>query len=141
MLPRSLRPATYPPSAELTCPALLPSGSAPSLPSLPTHAFVPIPMAQPPNPTTSSHSARYLRLVDVLRYEGTFEPRFDVEHATAWLAWAHGARWLVRMLFESYALATAHGDARVPLPSGIPEVCELIEHLDRVFLNLVIYSL
>ncbi|TFY59186.1 hypothetical protein EVJ58_g5935 [Rhodofomes roseus] len=41
-----------------------------------------------------------------------------------------------RMLFESYALATAHGDARIPLPSGIPEVCELIEHLDRVFLNL-----
>ncbi|KAH9841333.1 uncharacterized protein C8Q71DRAFT_845548 [Rhodofomes roseus] len=90
----------------------------------------------PPNPTTSSHSARYLCLIEVLRCKGTFEPRFDVEHATAWLAWAHGARWLVRMLFESYALATAHGDTRIPLPSGIPEVCELIEHLDCVFLNL-----
>ncbi|TFY51783.1 hypothetical protein EVJ58_g10386 [Rhodofomes roseus] len=84
-------------------------------------------MAQPPNPTTSSHSARYLRLIEVLRCEGTFEPRFDVEHATAWLAWAHGARWLVRPLT---ATPTS------PLLSGIPEVCELIEHLDRVFLNL-----
>ncbi|KAH9828652.1 uncharacterized protein C8Q71DRAFT_863831 [Rhodofomes roseus] len=40
------------------------------------------------------------------------------------------------MLFKSYALVITHGDARIPLPSGIPKVCELIEHLDRVFLNL-----
>ncbi|KAH9829011.1 uncharacterized protein C8Q71DRAFT_863568 [Rhodofomes roseus] len=117
-------------------PLLVLSGSSPSLPSPPAPAFSPTPMAQPPNPTTSSHSARYLCLIDVLQYKGLFEPRFDVEHATAWLAWAHGARWLMQMLFESYALATAHGDARIPLLSSIPEVRELIEHLDRVFLNL-----
>ena len=110
----------------------------------------------PPNPSTIVYTTRFYRLVDLIRDERVVEPRLNPDSDLEWLAWAHGARWLIvraffrlvllvsptclrsaqRMLFDSRSRAVAHGDASLPLVRRYSDVQDLIEYLDQVFLTL-----
>ena len=110
----------------------------------------------PPNPSTIVYTTRFYRLVDLLRDERVVEPRLNPDSDLEWLAWAHGARWLIvraffrlvlhvsptflrstqRMLFDSRSRAVAHGDASLPLVRRYSDVQDLIEYIDQVFLTL-----
>ncbi|EPS96703.1 hypothetical protein FOMPIDRAFT_1053066 [Fomitopsis schrenkii] len=67
-----------------------------------------------PNATAAVYALRFCRLLEILRDERATEPRLTTRNHAEWLAWAHGARWLVRMLFDSRAQAVVHGDAALP---------------------------
>lgn len=50
-------------------------------------------------PTAQAYSARYLRLVELLKGEASVEPRYNSKDPGEWLIWVHGVRWmLVRTL-------------------------------------------
>ncbi|EPS93666.1 hypothetical protein FOMPIDRAFT_1055777 [Fomitopsis schrenkii] len=48
-----------------------------------------------PNATAVVYSLRFCRLLEILRDERATEPRLTTCNHAEWLAWAHGARWLV----------------------------------------------
>lgn len=48
-----------------------------------------------PNATAAVYSLRFCRLLEILRDERATEPRLTTRNHAEWLAWAHGARWLV----------------------------------------------
>ncbi|EPS93010.1 hypothetical protein FOMPIDRAFT_94388 [Fomitopsis schrenkii] len=89
-----------------------------------------------PNATAAVYSLRFCRLLEILRDERATEPRLTTRNHAEWLAWAHGARWLVRMLFDSRARAVAHGDAALPSVRSQSDVQALVEYLDEVFATL-----
>ncbi|EPS93769.1 hypothetical protein FOMPIDRAFT_1055674 [Fomitopsis schrenkii] len=89
-----------------------------------------------PNTTAAVYSLRFFRLLELLRDERAAEPRLTTRNHAEWLAWGHGARWLVRMLFDSRARAVAHGDASLPSVCSQSDIQALVEYLDKVFATL-----
>ncbi|TFY60822.1 hypothetical protein EVJ58_g4905 [Rhodofomes roseus] len=81
-------------------------------------------------PGQSPYVVRFYRLLKLLRHER--EPRPLPHDLTAWLAWAHGSRWLLRMLFESRSIAVASGDISLPSICQTPSVHALVVYLDTV---------
>ncbi|TFY56503.1 hypothetical protein EVJ58_g7602 [Rhodofomes roseus] len=87
-------------------------------------------------PGQSPYVVRFYRLLKLLRHKRDLEPRLLPHDPTAWLAWAHGSRWLLRMLFESCSIAVASGDISLPSVRQTPSVHALIVYLDTVFATL-----
>ncbi|KAH9840310.1 uncharacterized protein C8Q71DRAFT_486023 [Rhodofomes roseus] len=87
-------------------------------------------------PGQSPYVVRFYRLLELLRHERDLEPRLLPHDPTAWLAWAHGSRWLLRMLFESRSIAVASGDISLPSVRQTPSVHALIVYLDTIFATL-----
>ncbi|KAH9834233.1 uncharacterized protein C8Q71DRAFT_771841 [Rhodofomes roseus] len=87
-------------------------------------------------PGQSPYVVRFYCLLELLRHERDLEPRLLPHNPTAWLAWAHGSRWLLRMLFESRSIAVASGDISLPSVRQTPSVHALIVYLDTVFATL-----
>ncbi|EPS97355.1 hypothetical protein FOMPIDRAFT_1052569 [Fomitopsis schrenkii] len=92
--------------------------------------------AHHPNATTAVYSLQFCRLLEILRDEQATEPRLTTHNHTEWLAWAHGAGWLVCMLFDSRTRAVAHGDAALPSVRSQSDIQALVEYLDKVFAML-----
>ncbi|EPS92822.1 hypothetical protein FOMPIDRAFT_94129 [Fomitopsis schrenkii] len=90
-----------------------------------------------PNTTAAVYSLRFCGLlVEILQDEQATKPRLTTCNHTEWLTWAHSARWLVCMLFDSCAWAVAHGDAALPSVRSQSDVQALVEYLDEVFAML-----
>lgn len=47
------------------------------------------------DPSTAAHATRYLRLVEILRFESLVKPRYNADSPKEWLAWVHNARWMI----------------------------------------------
>ncbi|TFY60824.1 hypothetical protein EVJ58_g4903 [Rhodofomes roseus] len=98
-------------------------------------------------PGQSPYVVRFYCLLELLRHEHDLEPHLLPHDPTAWLAWAHGSRWLLvcpsprtcvlqRMLFESRSIAVASGDISLPSVHQTPSVHALVVYLDTVFATL-----
>ncbi|EPS93785.1 hypothetical protein FOMPIDRAFT_92653 [Fomitopsis schrenkii] len=89
-----------------------------------------------PNATATVYSLRFCCLLEILRDERATEPCLTTHNHAEWLAWAHGTRWLMHMLFDSRVRAVAHGDAALPSVRSQSDIQALIEYLDKVFAML-----
>ncbi|TFY55771.1 hypothetical protein EVJ58_g8040 [Rhodofomes roseus] len=87
-------------------------------------------------PGQSPYVVRFYRLLKLLRHKRDLEPHLLPHDPTAWLAWAHGSRWLLCMLFESHSIAVASGDISLPSVCQTPSVHALVVYLDTVFATL-----
>ncbi|EPS93778.1 hypothetical protein FOMPIDRAFT_1055684 [Fomitopsis schrenkii] len=54
-----------------------------------------------PNATATVYSLQFCCLLEILWDKRATEPCLTTRNHAEWLTWAHGARWLVRMLFDS----------------------------------------
>ncbi|EPS99984.1 hypothetical protein FOMPIDRAFT_1050079 [Fomitopsis schrenkii] len=82
---------------------------------------------------TNAHRVRFSRLIDVLRADLAVEPRYRASNNHEWLAWAHGTRWHLRALFESYCIVVAHEPDALPSPLAVAPVTRLLDYFDSVF--------
>ncbi|EPS97341.1 hypothetical protein FOMPIDRAFT_93648 [Fomitopsis schrenkii] len=89
-----------------------------------------------PNTTAAVYSLQFCHLLEILQDEWATEPCLTTRNHTKWLAWAHGARWLVCMLFDSRARAVVHGDVALPSVCSQSDVQALVKYLDKVFATL-----
>lgn len=107
------------------------------------------------DPSATAHATRYLRLVEVLRFESLVEPRYDADSPEEWLAWAHNARWMIvrseapgvfsrlfetdrrpqRAMYESRTHSLMLGVDSLRAPRSFPEIDGLIRYLDEVFFH------
>ncbi|KAH9829010.1 uncharacterized protein C8Q71DRAFT_791910 [Rhodofomes roseus] len=87
-------------------------------------------------PGQSPYDVHFYRLLELLLHEHNLEPHLLPHDPTAWLAWAHGSRWLLRMLFESRSIAVASGDISLPSVHQTPSVHALVVYLDTIFATL-----
>ncbi|EPS94210.1 hypothetical protein FOMPIDRAFT_1055292 [Fomitopsis schrenkii] len=81
----------------------------------------------------NAHRVRFARLLDVLRADLAVEPRYRASNDREWLAWAHGTRWHLRALFESYCAVVAHEPDALPSPLAVAPVTRLLDYFDSVF--------
>ncbi|EPS99697.1 hypothetical protein FOMPIDRAFT_1050480 [Fomitopsis schrenkii] len=83
--------------------------------------------------TINAHQVRFSRLLDILRADLAVEPRYRTSNDCEWLAWAHGTRWHLHALFESYCVVIAHEPDALPSPLTVAPVTRLLDYFDSVF--------
>ncbi|EPT05427.1 hypothetical protein FOMPIDRAFT_87978 [Fomitopsis schrenkii] len=83
--------------------------------------------------TTNAHRVCFLRLLDVLHTNLAVKPHYRISNDCEWLAWAHGTRWHLRALFESYCVVVAHEPDALPSPLPVAPVMRLLDYFDSVF--------
>ncbi|EPS93306.1 hypothetical protein FOMPIDRAFT_91015 [Fomitopsis schrenkii] len=81
----------------------------------------------------NAHRVCFSRLLDVLCAVLAVEPRYRASNDREWLAWAHGTRWHLRALFESYCAVVAHEPDALPSPLAVAPVTQLLDYFDSVF--------
>ncbi|EPS95469.1 hypothetical protein FOMPIDRAFT_1054194 [Fomitopsis schrenkii] len=83
--------------------------------------------------TVNAHRIRFARLIDVLLADAAIEPQYQPSRSREWLAWAHGARWHLRAVLESYCHVTAAEPGSLPSPFAYREIKEMLDYFDEVF--------
>ncbi|EPS97275.1 hypothetical protein FOMPIDRAFT_1052490 [Fomitopsis schrenkii] len=86
--------------------------------------------------TVNAHRIRFARLIDVLLADAAIEPQYQPSRSREWLAWAHGARWHLRAVLESYCHVTAAEPGSLPSPFAYREIKEMLDYLSRCLTRL-----
>ncbi|EPS97357.1 hypothetical protein FOMPIDRAFT_91577 [Fomitopsis schrenkii] len=71
--------------------------------------------------------------IDVLLADATIELQYQPSRSREWLAWAHGARWHLRAVLESYCHVTTAKPGSLPSPFAYREIKEMLDYFDEVF--------
>ncbi|EPS94744.1 hypothetical protein FOMPIDRAFT_1054818 [Fomitopsis schrenkii] len=86
--------------------------------------------------TVNAHRIHFARLIDVLLADAAIEPQlrqYQPSRSRDWLAWAHGARWHLHAVLESYCHVTAAEPGSLPSPFVYHEIMEMLDYFDEVF--------
>ncbi|EPS99168.1 hypothetical protein FOMPIDRAFT_1050914 [Fomitopsis schrenkii] len=83
--------------------------------------------------TVNAHRIRFARLIDVLLADAAIEPQYQPSRLREWLAWAHGARWHLCAVLESYCHVTAAEPGSLPSLFAYREIKEMLDYFDEVF--------